>query len=70
MHLGLQLFKVIGSTAAIALKAVRGAVRVKAHYSFISQFIDSILNNTRPPVTAEEGLETVKFLETVCRQIK
>jgi len=70
LHLGLQLFKVIGSTAAIALKAVRGAVRVKAHYSFISQFIDSILNNTKPPVTAEEGLETVKFLETVCRQIK
>ena len=70
LHLGLQLFKVIGSTASTALKMVRGVVRARAHYDFISTLIDSICNNTNAPTTAEDGLETVKFLDSVCEQIE
>jgi predicted dehydrogenase len=68
MHLGLQLFKVIGSTASTLLKTVRG--NVSAHYAFISRFIDSISNNIEPPTTAENGRETVKILEEICKQLK
>jgi predicted dehydrogenase len=67
LHLGLQMFTVIGSTASTMLKAVRG--RASAHYDFISKFIDSIRNGTKPPATAEDGLETVKTLEAICTQI-
>jgi len=70
LHLGLQLFKVFGNTASTILGMVRGVIRVKAHYGFISKFINSIHTNTRPPTTAEDGLETVRFLETICEQIK
>jgi predicted dehydrogenase len=70
LHLGLQSFKVIGSTASSVLRMVRGAVRARAHYTFVSKFIDSICNNTRAPTTAEDGLKTVKFLESICKRIK
>lgn len=70
LHLGLQSFNVIGSTASTVLRMVGGGViRVRSHYDFISKFVDSICNNTRAPTTAEDGLETVKFLETVCKKI-
>jgi predicted dehydrogenase len=68
LHLSLQLFKVIGSTALTLLKSFRGTV--SAHYTFISRFIDSILNEGEPPTTAEDGRETVKTVETICEQIK
>lgn len=67
LHLSLQLFKVIGSTASTFLKTFRG--KVSAHYAFISRFIESICNNVEPPATPEDGRETVKTLETICKQI-
>jgi len=69
VHLCLQLFKVIGSTASTFLKAIRNPVQVSAHYDFISKFINSIRNETEPPTTGEDGRETVKTLETICKQI-
>jgi len=68
LHLSLQLFKVIGSTASTFLKTFVG--KVSAHYAFISRFIESICNNMEPPVTPEDGRETVKTLETICKQIR
>jgi len=67
LHLSGQLFKVIGSTALTFLKTFRG--KVSAHYTFISRFIESICNNVEPPTTAEDGRETVKTLETICKQV-
>lgn len=67
LHLSLQLFKVIGSTASTLLKTFRG--RASAHYAFISRFCQSIINNTEPPTTAEDGRETVKILDLICRQL-
>jgi len=67
LHLSLQLFKVIGSTASTFLKTFRG--KVSAHYTFISRFIDSILSDGEPPTTAEDGRETVKTVEAICKQI-
>jgi hypothetical protein len=69
LDLSLQLFKVLGSTASTFLKSIGGVVKVKAHYSFISSFVESIASGTRPPTTAEDGLTNVRFLEAVCEQI-
>lgn len=70
LHLGMQMFKVIGSTALTLMKTLRGTVRVMAHYDFISNFVDSILNNTELPVTPGDGMETVRTLEEICRRIE
>jgi len=70
LHLSLQLFQILGTTAFTMLKALRGTVRVSAHYTFISEFINSIRNNTKPPATAADGRETVKILETICKQLQ
>lgn len=67
LHLSLQLFKVLGSTASTFLKTFRG--KVSAHYSFISRFIESICSDSEPPATGKDGRETVKTLGTICKQI-
>jgi predicted dehydrogenase len=67
LNLSLQLFKVVGSTMSTFMKAVRG--KASAHYTFISRFIDSIFKDSRPPVTAEEGRETVRLLGLICQQL-
>jgi len=68
LNLSLQLFKVIGSTMSIVFKAIRG--KASAHHMFISKFVESITNNSEPPTTPEDGLETVKLLDLICKQIK
>ena len=68
LRLSLQLFNVIGATASSVIKTSRG--KVSAHYAFISAFIDSILDNSEPPVTAEDGRATLRTLELICNQIE
>ena len=68
LRLSLQLFDVIGTTASNAIRTFRG--KASAHYTFISRFIDSVLNNTKPPTTAEEARATLNTLELICRQIE
>jgi predicted dehydrogenase len=70
LALSLQLFKVLGTTASTVLHALGGSVRVSAHYTFISDFINSVCNKSRPPVTAEEGRENVRILEEISKQLE
>lgn len=67
LNLSLQLFKVVGSTASTFLKAIRG--KASAHYTFISRFVDSVTQGSKPPSTAEEGKATVRLLELICKEI-
>jgi predicted dehydrogenase len=69
LHLSGQLFKVIGSTASVFLKAIRDPISVSAHYNFILKFIDGIQNGTEIPTTGEDGRDTVKMVEDICTQI-
>ncbi len=69
LHLGMQLFKTIGTTASTFVNAIRNPVRMSAHYAFISRFVDSLLNETESPTTGEDGRKTVEMLTTICRQI-
>jgi predicted dehydrogenase len=68
LHLSLQLFKVLGSTASTFARTILG--KAQAHYAFISKFIDSIAKNTDPPTTAQEGRETVRLVELICERLK
>jgi len=70
VHLALQSIKVIESTASTFLKAIYKPTKVSAHHAFISKFFDSVRNGTKPPATAEDGRQTVKTLETICKQIE
>ena len=69
LHLGMQLFKTIGTTASTFVNAIYNPIKISAHYAFISRFIDSLLNGTNPPTTGEDGRKTVEMLETICRQV-
>lgn len=65
---GLQLL--VGG-AYTSLKALMNQL----HYTrsigvLIRKFIESIQNNSKVPVTGEDGRETVRILETVWKQIK
>jgi len=68
LDLSLQLFKVVGSTVSSAIKVFRG--EVSAHYAFISRFIDSVLEDSEPPTTGQDGRDTVKALEEICKELK
>lgn len=39
------------------------------HEVIIEQFVDSILNNQQPPVTGEEGRETVRVMEMIVERL-
>jgi predicted dehydrogenase len=67
LYLSSQLFKMIGNTLSISLKALQG--KASAHYSFISRFFDSLFEDSEPPATGEDGRENVKILEKICNQL-
>lgn len=46
------------------LKVATGQFRI-GHEAVIEQFVDSVLNDTKPPVTGEEGRETVRIMEMI-----
>jgi predicted dehydrogenase len=44
-------------------------LQVTGHATEIEQFVDSIQNNKQPPVTGEEGRETVRVLELLVQKL-
>lgn len=63
---GYQLWR---DTLFTSLKYPLGKVH-SGHFTLIPKFIESIQNNTEPPVTAEAGRETVRILEIIWQQIE
>lgn len=53
---------------ANALKVLTGQTRFGQDL-IITRFVDSILNNTPPPVTGEEGRETVRITEMIVEKL-
>jgi len=49
-------------------KVATGQFRV-GHETVIEQFVDSVLNDTKPPVTGEEGRETVRGMEMIVERL-
>lgn len=71
-HIGLsslnESIQALWGTAANAIRFMTGGLR-STHDILIGQFVDSIRNGTKPPVTAEEGRETVRVLHKIVERL-
>jgi predicted dehydrogenase len=61
---------VLTSAASGAVSQLRGQKRNRiGHKVIIQKFVESLLNNTEPPVTGEDDRETIRVLEEIWKQI-
>ncbi len=60
--------QIVRGIAANAGKVVTGRAKIGQDI-IIEKFVDSILNNHQPPVTAEEGRETTRVMEMVVKRL-
>jgi predicted dehydrogenase len=42
----------------------------QAHYLLIQDFCNSVISNTRPPVTGEDGSQTIRIAEAIIRSLR
>ncbi len=66
LHLASQFLNIIGTTIENSLTMVFGGIKVSAHYGFIYNFVESIVNDSDLPVSLEEIRENVRIVETIC----
>jgi len=59
----------IGGVAANAFKLATGRLKL-GHDIIIEKFVDSILYDRQPPVTGEEGRETVRIMEMIVQRLQ
>jgi len=64
-----QSFGLIGTTVKNAFTIATGGVKVSAHYGFIQHFLESIMNDTEPPVSRDEARETVRVVAEICNAV-
>lgn len=65
-----QIVKGVLSNAAKAAFARNSAMRVRGHSVEIERFVDSVINNQTPPVTGEEGRETIRIIELLVQKLR
>jgi predicted dehydrogenase len=71
------LFDELKSGLQLATGIVSSLLRVASrrrwyeigHHILIRKFLESVTNNMEPPVTGEDGRETLRILEDICRQV-
>jgi predicted dehydrogenase len=70
-NLGLasQFLSLIGATVSNSFTMALGGVKVSAHYGFISEFIKSVREDSKPPVSLGEARENVRIVEEICRLV-
>jgi predicted dehydrogenase len=59
-----QSYQHMVCTASAAFNTILGRYSI-GHHTLISRFIDSVRDNTEPPVTGEEGREVVRQMEII-----
>ncbi|MDP2719458.1 MAG: hypothetical protein Q8P44_06480, partial [Dehalococcoidia bacterium] len=62
--------RMLGGVAGNALRVLTRQGEFYGHNAIIKDFVDSVLNDTQPPVTAEEGRETTRVLEMVVAKLR
>jgi predicted dehydrogenase len=78
---GAELFADMGSICIIRQSPIRyvtAQLRAltqpfsfeQAHYKLIRDFVNSVINDSTPPITGEEGKETIKIAEAINRSLK
>jgi predicted dehydrogenase len=67
-NLGLasQFASLIGTTVSNSFTMAVGGVKVSAHYGFIAEFVKSIREDGKPPVSLEEARENVRIVQEIC----
>ena len=64
------ILPVFTAAAYSTVNRLRGRQRNRlGHQAIIQKFIESLQNNTDPPVTGEDGRETIRILEEIWKQI-
>jgi len=58
----------ISGVISNGFKVATGRVRL-GHDTVIEQFVESVVNDTRPPVTGEEGREVIRVMEMIVERL-
>jgi len=61
-------FSILASTLSTTLSVISGKFH-NGHFTLIQRFIESIQNDTEPPVTLQEARDVVEVMEKVTAQI-
>jgi len=64
-----QMIRNVVSNAAKVLFEKDAKMRVIGHATEIEQFVNSIINNQRPPVTGEEGRDVIRIMEMLVQKL-
>jgi predicted dehydrogenase len=64
-----QIIGGVISNAAKTLFNRNALMQVNGHSTEIEMFVDSVINDHRPPVTAEEGREVIRVMEIIIRKL-
>lgn len=56
--------------AGNAIRVLTGRGEFYGHNIIVSQYVDSVLNDTDPPITDEEGRQTTRALEMVVKKLE
>jgi len=64
----LQSFSILTNTTSTTLNVITGKFHC-GHYTLIRQFIQSIQNNSEPPVTFQQARDVIEVLEKITAQI-
>jgi predicted dehydrogenase len=64
-----QTIKGVTLNAAKVMFARNTLTRARGHAVVIEKFVDSVINDQQPPVTGEEGRETVRVMEIVVKKL-
>jgi predicted dehydrogenase len=59
----------VGGMASNIVGVITGKQRI-GHDVVIERFVDSVLNDSKPPVTGEEGRGTVRVMEMVVERYR
>lgn len=62
--------RMIGGVVGNAYRVLTGQGEFYGHNTIIRGFVDSILNDSQPPITGEEGRETTRVLEMVVAKLR
>jgi predicted dehydrogenase len=66
LSLASQFASLIGTTLSNSLTMAAGGVKVSAHYGFLAEFIKSVRDDGKPPVSLEEARENVRIVQEIC----
>lgn len=64
-----QTIKGVVSNVAKVMFTKNTLTRARGHAVVIEKFVNSVMNDQQPPVTAEEGRETVRVMENIVKKL-